>query len=126
MLKKTLMLAKTEGKRRRGQQRMRWLDNITDSVDMNLSQLWEMVKDRKSDMLLSTRSQRVRHDLATEQPQQLIVWQEYAQCIKCTQKHREKLDHCINNNILVKSLYHSSGNENKRKATNPKSQVVTG
>ena len=73
MLKKTLMLAKTEGKRR-GQQRMRWLDNITNSVDMNLSKLWEMVKDRKSDMLLSTRSQRVRYDLATEQPQQLIVW----------------------------------------------------
>ena len=68
------MLGKVKVKRRRGQKRMRWLDNITNSVDMNLSKLWEMVKDRKSDMLLSTRSQRVRHDLATEQPQQLIVW----------------------------------------------------
>ena len=47
-LEKTLMLGKIEGRRRRGWQRMRWLDSITDSMDMNLSKFWDIVKDREA------------------------------------------------------------------------------
>ena len=66
-LEKTLMmLGKIEGRRRRGWQRMRWLGSITNSMDMNLSELWELVMDREAfGVLQSMGSQRVGHDWAT-------------------------------------------------------------
>ena len=69
-LEKTLMLGKIEGRRRTGWQGIKWLGNITNSIDMNLSQLQEIVKDGKPGVLQSMRSQRVRHDLATKQQKQ--------------------------------------------------------
>ena len=61
-LERSLMLGKIEGKRRRGRQRMRWLDGVTNAMNMNLGILWEMVRDREAGLLQSMWSQRIGHN----------------------------------------------------------------
>ena len=71
-LEKTLMLGKIESRRSRGWQRIRWLDRVTDSMDMNLSKLWELVEDRGPWHAIVHEVERVGHSLMTEQQQQRI------------------------------------------------------
>ena len=65
-MEKSLMLGKIEGRKRRGYQRMRWLDGVTDAMNMNLGKLWEMVRDRTAWWAAVQELQRVRHDWATD------------------------------------------------------------
>ena len=73
-LEKTLMLGKIESKRRRGWQRVKQLDSIIHSMDMSLIKPWEIVKDRKPDVLQFTWSQKVGHNLATEEEEEQQIY----------------------------------------------------
>ena len=100
-LEKTLMLGKAEGKGRRGWQRMRWLDSITDSMDMNLSKLWEIMEDRGARRATqSIVSWRVKLDSVIEQQQPTVkhttTWLSSCSCPTCLQTWKFSWNYLLN------------------------------
>ena len=95
-LEKILMLGKTESKRRRRQQRMRWLDSITSSTDINLSKLWEIVEDRRVWHAAVHGLQRVGHNLGTEKQQSKTVSTVWSPLF-----YRPSYCHCMPSNSAI-------------------------